>query len=681
MSSSLFRWIRPALLGAVILTASPSDAGPPGVFVLGIDGVDPVVLQRLMDEGRMPNFARLAREGEFQSLGTSNPPQSPVAWSNFVTGMNPGGHGIYDFIHRDPGSYLPLSSAIPPPSGAEVTYITLFGYVVPMPWSGGDEVVNNRSGTPWWDVLDDAGVDVEVYRMPGNYPPTPSEALTLSGMGTTDVRGSPGTYTWYTDDTDVMLMDGLKADLYVVNIDDEDGDDRPDTVRTELKGPPDLLHLPPGKAPGESDYITAPLVIRVDPVADAIWIDVGEGRSETIIEAGEWSDWLEVDFGGMLEQSLNFTGIVRFYLKEVRPNLRLYASPVNINPGLPAQPVTTPDDGSEWMFEELGHFYTQGMPEETNALRDGLFDDDDYLAQVELVHQDGDAMLDLALRRFDRGDASFMYLSDIDLQSHMLWRHDDPKNPAAPRHPAFDPEHSPRYQGVIEGFYERVDKTLGDVRAALPEDALLIVMSDHGFQAQTRVLHLNDWLVQEGYLVLQEGKTSASVFDGIDWEATRAYGMGFNGVYLNLEGRERDGIVAPSEADALLSEISAKLEALTDPAQPGRRVVLHARKSTEVYSGERVAEAPDLVVGYDAGYGCSDASTLGEITGEPVLADNDEVGFTGNHLMAPEVVPGILLSNRKIPGDGHDLTDLTATLLDHYGLPPADGMVGTSIFK
>ena len=93
-----------AWAGAAAIRA---DSSPPGIFVLGIDGVDPVILERMMDEGRMPHFARLAGEGTFQELGTSNPPQSPVAWSNFITGRNPGGHGIFDFLRRTPGTYFP----------------------------------------------------------------------------------------------------------------------------------------------------------------------------------------------------------------------------------------------------------------------------------------------------------------------------------------------------------------------------------------------------------------------------------------------------------------------------------------------------------------------------------------------------------------------------------------------
>jgi predicted AlkP superfamily phosphohydrolase/phosphomutase len=203
-------------------------------------------------------------------------------------------------------------------------------------------------------------------------------------------------------------------------------------------------------------------------------------------------------------------------------------------------------------------------------------------------------------------------------------------------------------------------------------------MSDHGFQPFSRDFHLNAWLRDAGYLVMKPGKhTGYTVTGDVDWSKTRAYGIGFNGLYLNQKGRESEGIVDASVADALMGEISRKLEAFRDP-KSGEQVVLKVFRATEIYSGDRIPEGPDMLVGYNRGYGCSDESTLGEIT-EGVIADN-ESRWSGSHLMAPEVVPGVLLMNRKLSRDGHDLTDLTATLLALYGIEKLPGMTGESIF-
>ena len=646
-----------------------AGSGEPGVFVIGVDGMDPTIVQRLIDEGRMPNFEKLAKEGSFQKLGTANPPQSPVAWSSFVTGMDPGGHGIFDFIHRDPATYLPISSATPP-AGEPGAAIRFFGYVIPL---SSEELVNNRGGTPWWDLLTDAGIDTEVYRIPGNFPTPESEAKVLDGMGTVDIRGGFGTYTLYTDV--LPEKENPKGDIEIVSVQDLDLDGTPETVTSVLRGPPDQFRMEPGQVPTQKDYLLRGVTVHLSPARNAAVVEVGDAR--VLVREGEWSDWLEVSFDALPAGMLPVSGIVRFYAKELGPSFQLYASPVNLSPAGPVMPITSPEDFATELFDDAGFYYTQGLPEETDALKDGVFDDDDYLSQVRLVQDDTRRLIDLAIERFQPGDATFVYLSDIDLQSHMLWRHGDPKHPDAPPHPAYEPESAAKHAQDIEKFYQDVDAELGRIRGRLPEDTLVIVMSDHGFQPYRREFHLNAWLRDNGYLQLKDGKTTGQIALGdVDWSKTRAYGLGFNGLYLNVAGREGEGIVDPGEVDALVAELTRKLEAVKDP-KDGARVVLEVFRGSEIYSPARAGEGPDLVVGYDLGYGCSDQSTLGEITQS--LIDDNTSRWSGNHLMSPDVVPGVLLLNRKITRDGHDLTDLTVTLLSHYGIEAPPEMTGEPI--
>jgi len=668
-----------AALGASALALSCSrehHLDHAGIFILGVDGMDPVILQRLMDQGKAPNFKKLAADGGFENLGTSNPPQSPVAWSNFVTGMDPGGHGIYDFVHRDPKTYLPISSATPPP-GDPGTSVKVGGYYLPI--IAGDDILNNRSGTPWWDVLYGAGVDVEVYRVPGNYPVTASEAKTLSGMGTVDMRGGYGVYTWITDKPPVTLPGHeLKGDVQLVTVEDFDLDGKGDTVKALIKGAPDLFHLPPGEAPHDSDYLTVPLTVSIDPDAPTALLTVGDEK--VLLREGEWSDWVKVSFDALPHGAMPLAGAVRFYAKELRPGFKLYVSPVNLDAEDPPQPISTPDDFAPDLAEALGgQFYSQGMPEETNALKDGTFDDDDYVKQVALVQHDAESMLGVALARFQRGDATFFYLSDVDLQCHMLWRHGDPKYADAPHHPAWEEGAAAKHAMDIEGYYENVDRLVGNLRAKLPEDTLLLVMSDHGFQPYTREVHLNSWLRDHGYLTLKDGKRTGKIVLGdVDWSKTQAYALGFNALYINEQGREAEGIVPKADVPALEDKLSADLLGFTDPAAPDKHVVLRMFKGAEIYHGARAGDAPDLVVGYDKGFGHSDASTLGEIV-EPEIEDNTS-RWSGNHLMAPEVVPGVLLSNHKLGGGDPNLTDVTATVLAWYGLAPLLEMIGKPVF-
>jgi predicted AlkP superfamily phosphohydrolase/phosphomutase len=262
---------------------------------------------------------------------------------------------------------------------------------------------------------------------------------------------------------------------------------------------------------------------------------------------------------------------------------------------------------------------------------------------------------------------------------------------------------------TVEDMYLRIDPALGKVRERLGDDVTIIVMSDHGFAPYRREFSLNTWLKDKGYLVLRDGKDKElprndpahkDVFffipGTVDWSKTRAYGMGFNGLYLNLEGRELDnpqteedesGIVKPgAEAQALLAEIKQELESLVDP-QTGKRPILRCDLASEIYTGDRLADAPDLLVGYDAGYGNSDSSSTGQIPNE-LLVDNAPANhdgklgtFNGNHLMHPDVVPGLLLTNRRVRQGSFKLEDLTVEILRQYGIERPAHMAGSLVLE
>ncbi len=665
--------ITATLLATACATEAPQGPDVPGLFVLGVDGIDPTILRHMIDDGRLPAIAELADGGTFQLLGTSTPPQSPVAWSGFITGMNPGGHGIYDFVHRDPQNYHPISSATPPPSEIEPTEaIEIAGMYIP---TSGGEILNNRGGVPFWDYLHAAGVDVEIYRIPGNYPTPESEAKVLGGMGTVDMRGGYGTYTWYTDQP-ILDTSEIKGDVKLVTVQDNDLDGTPETVISTIEGPPDLFHLPPGQEPGDGDYLSVRVTVTLDPEKDVALIEAGD--SKAVLVEGGWTPWMTLNFEALPAHMMDMTGAVRFYAKELRPGFQLYASPVQIWPEAPAQVISSPDDFATQIYDRIGGYYTQGLPEETNALKDKLFDDGDYLSQVAIVQEETQGMLDMALDHFERGDMTFVYMSDLDLQCHMLWRHKDPKFAFAGRHPAYEPALAEDYADAIFEIYEHVDRTVARVRQSLPEDTVLIIMSDHGFGPQTRSFHLNAWLRDNGYLVMKEGKETGFLLTGdVDWSKTRAYGMGFNGLYLNLEGREAEGIVTADEAAPLARELARKLEGWIDPDN-GRSGIYRIDLATDAYSGERTDSAPDLIVGYDIGYACSDESTLGEVTVD--IVEDNTTRWSGNHLGAAELFPGTLLMDQKLATKGHELTDLPVSILDHFGLPPAEGMVGETIF-
>ena len=350
--------------------------------------------------------------------------------------------------------------------------------------------------------------------------------------------------------------------------------------------------------------------------------------------------------------------------------------------------------------DAIGLYYTQGMPEDVSTVKDGAFSDREFLAQADVVHDEGVRLMDHALARWKanaRGGFLFFYTSGVDLCGHMLWRHHDAGHPhhdaEFARTSTEDWSHRPgsTWQEVVTDLYLRMDPLVGRVLDAAGERDIVIVMSDHGFESYRRKFSLNTWLLEQGYLVLKDGYTKelpesdaqrspVYLLDAVDWSKTRAYGLGFNGLYLNLQGRERDnpatpdseaGIVQPgAEATQLLAELKTKLETLRD--QDGTQVVLRADLATAVYDGPRVAEAPDVVVGHNALYGNSDEASSGRIPHE-VLCDNLGGTFNGSHLMAPEVVEGTILANRRVRPGAHRLEDLTVEVLRRYGVAiPAD---------
>ncbi|MCY2958943.1 MAG: alkaline phosphatase family protein [Planctomycetota bacterium] len=672
------------LVPGVTRRAPEAPKTAPRVVVLGIDGMDPELLREAIQRfpDRMRNFARLADANGIHSLRTSVPPQSPVAWSNFITGRDPGGHGIFDFIHRDPTTRMPIPStvkasaakAVPLPDGWQ------------FPVGGNSE--SNRTGAAFWSVLRDRGVPADIWRMPANFPVEGSEGWSFSGMMTPAIDSAYGKYTYYTSQPD---PDAIASEGRIVAVREFDG-----RIDTSLSGPAN-----PFKKDGEP--ATIPLRVLVDHEAGAAAIELA-GRV-VVVPKGAWSDWVQVKFDLLPLGMSSVHGIVRFHVKSLSP-FELYASPVNIDPTAPIAPVSEPAKASAEVARRIGLYYTQGMPEDVNALKEGVLTDAEFLAQGEVVHQEGVRMLDLGFQRWkERGGFLFFYFSGVDLCGHMLWRHHDAGHPNHDAQMAAestaDWSHRPgsTWKDVIFDLYMRMDPVVGRLLDEAGSDATVIVMSDHGFESYRRKFSLNTWLLENGYLVLKEGRErekpesdpareAVVIFDAVDWTKTRAYGVGFNGLYLNLKGRELDdphtadvdesGIVAPgAEADALVAEIDAKLLAIRDG---DARPVLRNDRPVLAYHGERAVEAPDLIVGYNANYGNSDESSLGRIPHD-VLTDNLGGTFQGSHLMAPEVVPGLLLSTRPVREGAHGLEDLTVEILKQYGIEPVAGMRGAPVLK
>jgi len=398
-------------------------------------------------------------------------------------------------------------------------------------------------------------------------------------------------------------------------------------------------------------------------------IDIQGQRA--VLKPGEFSEWFKVRFE-LLPYLASVSGIVRFLVKEVHPHLRLYATPVNIDPAEQAAPVTYPEELGGELARHIGPFWTKGLPSDTKAFDLRIFRDEDYATQAELILKERLALFDYEWSQF-QGGLFYFYVSSTDQDAHMLWRNMDKTHPM---HSASDP----RFGGFIPYLYEEMDKVAGKILPAVDDDTLLLVCSDHGFAQFGRQFHLNTWLREQGYLVLKWGaekKETTNVTD-IDWNQTAAYGIGFNGLYLNRVGREERGIIGPEKAQELTARISRELEGITDP-ETGKRPVHKVYNRDDLYSGEITPEMPDMLVGYTPGYRSSSRSVLGE-TGSEILNVNPWA-WGGDHSMAVDLVPGSLFSSRPIKAANPNILDLPVTILDFFGLEKPPQMAGKSLFK
>jgi predicted AlkP superfamily phosphohydrolase/phosphomutase len=622
------------------------------LIILGIDGMDPQLLHRFMREGKMPNFAKLEAHGDFRQLTTSIPPQSPVAWSNLITGMNAGGHGIFDFIHRDPKTLGLFFSAsrVEGPRHA----IHLGSWAIPL---GGGSAEQLRKGVAFWQLLDQHGIPNTIFRIPSNFPPVTAKGKTLSGMGTPDLRGTYGTFSFYTDDPAAVTGPVEGGQTIPVQVENS-------RVTANLIGPDNSFRK--GSPPA-----VEPFSVAVDPMESVAKVAV-QGQ-EFVLREGEWSDWVHVEFQ-LIPFFVNVKGMCRFYFKQAHPRFQLYVSPINIDPADPALPISTPSSYSRFLTDEAGEFHTQGIAEDTKALSDGVLDDDEYLQQARTVLAEHRRIFDVEFPKFDQG-VFFFYFSSLDLNSHMFWRLMDPK------HPEYDAALAAQNGSAIEDFYQQMDQVLGEVLPRLDDHTTLLVLSDHGFAPYYRSFNLNTWLLDNGYIKLRNdaSRNSSEPFADVDWTQTRAYGLGLNGLYINLRRRESNGIVEPgTAADSLIAEIRTKLLAVKDP-NAKQQVITRVDAATEAYQGPYAKEGPDLVVGYNRGYRAGWRTILGAFQSEEI--EDNTNPWSGDHCMDYTLVPGVLLSNRKIAATAPALTDIAPTILAEFGIAKAKGMIGQSVFQ
>lgn len=619
------------------------------MVILGLDGLDPDLCKKFMDEDKMPNFSKLMAQGTFKKLQTTYPALSPVAWSTFATGVNPARHNIYDFLMRNPNTYLPelSSSKVAPPKRT----LKIGKYAIPI---GKPVVKFLRKSKSFWKELGEHGVFSHIVRVPITFPPEKFRGAMLSAMCTPDLRGTQGSFTFYTTqktDETSKYTGGTRLTLSRQN----------GKFYGDLPGPEDVIRK-------SSQPIMLSFLLQINNEKNEAQLEIG--GKKYVLKEREFSPWIKVSFKAGL--GIKIHGICQFYLKQCAPEVELYVSPINIDPERPALPISYPYFFAVYLAKLFGSFGSLGLAEDTWALNEQVLDEEAFLQQAYRVHEEREKQFFHALKKTKKGLCACVF-DGTDRIQHMFYRY------LVDNHPANRGKDKDKYKHVIADLYQRADGLLGKIMDETANDpnTVLLVISDHGFKSFVRGINLNSWLHQNGYLKLKNGDLSADYFQNVDWERTKAYAVGLAGMYLNVKGREKFGVVpSGGEANKLKEEIIQKLSGLKDPASD-KTAINEVYNSKVIYKGAYVDQAPDLIIGYNDGYRISWDAAIGKTTAD-VFEDNEKC-WSGDHGIDPHLVPGVLFCSHKIETDNPALTDMAPTILELFGIETPKYMEGKAL--
>ncbi len=754
MRRTAWRWCL-VLGGALALAAGFAGwaAGKPKVVVIGFDGADPNLVNSYLQQGKLPHVAAIAREGTYSSLMPTNPPQTPVSWSTFATGLNPGRTEIFDFLQRREGQYVPdLALATPgrtPLLFREKNGLFLAGMagllvglvlllvlrLLRVRWlaalagaliatvgiAGGlarplgnllpaevPSATNNRQGTPFWTLAAQAGMKVKVTHVPVTFPaePLPSGSTMISGLGVPDMRGRVGTPSYYTSDPQFQLGDN-QFSLEPMRLPAKRG-----AIETTVVGPFNYPFyqfvidrarenwakegLSTADRKAKEKELTAALEARgtlkrldlpmkLDVTDSALSWEVS-GQKGTL-KPGEWSDWVVFDFplNWLVDWLQPVRGMGRFKLIQLEPEIELYLSPVNFHPSCHPVAYSWPPDWAKKLSGDIGLFKTIGWTIDTWSYPSGVGGIDLFLEDMWFTVDASTKILEASFAQQD-ADVLVQIFDFPDRAGHMLWHELDEG------HPLHNPELAPKYRAAMEATYRRMDELIGRAHELAGEDALFIVLSDHGFSSFRRQINYNTWLYKNGYLALKgqprtrsleqlfdKDVSGVDVFSGIDWSRTKAWAMGLGSLYINLVGRESQGIVMPgAEYEEVVKALQEGLENEVDPVT-GEKPVYKVYRRDELYKGYDPNKIPDLRPSNKLNYRVSWQDTLGGLATD-VFENNDRV-WSGDHCsLEPSFVPGILIVNRKLKVNDPRIIDVAPSILGTLDLKPDAELDGRVIW-
>ncbi len=700
-------------------------AETPRVVVLGFDGADPKLVSEGIKDGLLPNLKQLKTQGSFLPLETTNPAQSPVAWASFSTGTNPGKHRVFGFLKRGEKNYQPQFALIKVDrkkiwGGSKgrllisfvigtIFFLSLFligkklAYSPIYHYSSGvisilifcfcsycllsyipEEMPSPtafKTGDSFWTTAAQAGIRTKVLFAPIAFPAEKlSNGKLLCGFGVPDLCATNG--TWFFCSTRFSNPSSNETGGWNIPIEKK----KQTHFKAEFPGPKNFLrqeeyqklqNLLPNTDFKSGKSIRNRLAIVKKELYMKGVLSIERSSSDTItltvdqqtisLKERDWSPWLTISF--QMSPFITLKGIFRCCLQELGEHIDLYLTPVQFHPSHSLAPISYPESFSDNLAKENGLFPTLGWASATNALKDELLEEDVFEQDLENVIQAREKIIFSSLEKddWDLFSATFYFPDRI---SHMYWRFLDPKNP---RH-AEDVKKHPQKRQTISKFYQRMDKIIGQVQKKLRPTDILLIVSDHGFAPFRWQVNLNTWLHQEGFLTLEKQEKSRrmqvrDLFESknllrFDWSKTQAYSIGLGKIFINLKGRDPQGIVAPEDYERVCQEIQAKLLNLHHQGEP---VVKRVYRREEIFSGPYVKETADLFLGFHKGYRVSWQTSLGGLSSEAIEAN--KLKWSGDHCSVdPSLVPGIFLCNYPISKSTLHIQDIASGILHIFAL-------------
>jgi predicted AlkP superfamily phosphohydrolase/phosphomutase len=593
-------------------------------LIIGLDAFDPDIFERLFNQGRMEGLRKYEKEGGYARFTVSNPSQSEVSWTSIATGLNPGEHGIFDFVHRDPKNYSLYVSLLPTKNGF-----------------AGRQFVPPFSAKTIFDQAIQKGYPSTSLWWPATFPAKLSSPVqTIPGLGTPDIHGKLGVGILFSTDQ-VLLGEKLKTTIELLQ-------QRENGIYFGHLSGPSLKKI--------GGLQETSLELKLELLDDKrTQLSINEKVIQ--LEDGKWSPIIELTF--KYGYFFKLKALTRVIISSRKPDIKLYFLPLQLHPFSSPWPYSTPRSFIKKTWHACGPFLTLGWPQDTVGLEEGCISDNQFLDLCDSIYESRRKVLWHHLQNFQEGLLSIVFDS-LDRIQHMFWR---------------------QQPDVIERWYLMLDALVSQVGEYLDrpnaEPTKLIIVSDHGFTDFDYKVDLNRWLIEHGYMTSQEPVPSGDL-NKVDWSKTQAYAIGLNSLYLNLTGREGQGIINTEQEGITTQKLRDDLLNWRGPNN--RQVIKEVYINNEAINGSLANYGPDLLIGYSPGFRASSTTGLGEWGDSTIEINKDH--WSGDHCIDPATVPGVIFSNqdmREFPNPSYlDIPELTLgeKMLTNGSIsspPPFDG--------